>query len=70
MSLWCSNVKFKQLKTLINCKQLGVYPKLLIFKLPNVSNKDVLSISKRILRSAINRLNKELENVSKELSQT
>ena len=25
-----------------NCKQLGVYPKFLIFKLPNVSNKDAL----------------------------
>ena len=23
-----------------NCEQLGVYPKFLIFKLPNVSNKD------------------------------
>ena len=25
-----------------NCKQLGVYSKFLIFKLPNVSNKDAL----------------------------
>ena len=25
-----------------NCKQLGVYPKFLIFKLPNVSNKDAV----------------------------
>ena len=25
-----------------NCKQFGVYPKFLIFKLPNVSNKDAL----------------------------
>ena len=32
-----------------NCKQLGVYPKLLIFKLPNVSNKDAVSIRKRTL---------------------
>ena len=30
-----------------NCKQLGVYPKFLIFKLPNVSSKDALSIRKR-----------------------
>ena len=29
-----------------NCKQLGMYPKFLIFKLPNVSNKDTLSICK------------------------
>ena len=27
-----------------NCKQFGMYPKFLIFKLPNVSNKDALSI--------------------------
>ena len=51
-----------------NCKQLGVYPKFLIFKLPNVSNKDALSIRKRILRSAINKRNKELQHLSKELS--
>ena len=51
-----------------NCKQLGVYPKFLIFKLPNVSNKDALSIRKRLLRSAINKLNKELQHLSKELS--
>ena len=29
-----------------NCKQLGVYLKFVIFKLPNVSNKDALSIRK------------------------
>ena len=51
-----------------NCKQLGVYPKLLIFKLPNVSNKDALSIRKRLLLSAINKRNKQLQYLSKELS--
>ena len=51
-----------------NCKQLDVYPKFLIFKLPNVSNKDALSIRKRLLRSAINKRNKELQHLSKELS--
>ena len=51
-----------------NCKQLGGYPKFLIFKLPNVSNKDALSIRKRILRSAIKKRNKELERLSKKLS--
>ena len=51
-----------------NCKQLGVYPKFLIFKLPNVSNKDALSIRKRLLRSVINKRNKELQHLSKELS--
>ena len=40
-----------------NCKQLGVYPKSLIFKLRNVSNKDALSIRKRLLFRAINNCN-------------
>ena len=53
---------------LSNCKKLGLYPKFLIFKLPNVSNKDALSIRKRLLRSAINKRNKELQHLSKELS--
>ena len=48
-----------------NCKQLGVYPKFLIFKLLNVSNKDALSIRKRLLRSAINKRNKELQHLLK-----
>ena len=48
-----------------NCKQLGVFPRFLIFKLPNVSNKDSLSIRKRLLRSAINKCNKELQHLSK-----
>ena len=51
-----------------NCKQLGVYPKFLIFKLPNVSNKDTLSIRKRLLCSVVNQLNKKLHHLSKELS--
>ena len=50
-----------------NCKQLGVYPKFFIFKLPNVSNKDASSIRKGLLRSAINKRNKELQHFSKEL---
>ena len=41
-----------------NCKQLGVYPKFLISKLPNVSNKDTLSIRKRLLCRAINKRKK------------
>ena len=48
-----------------NWKQLGVYPKFLIFKLPNVSIKDVVSIRKRLLRSAINKRNKELHMFQK-----
>ena len=53
---------------LTNCKQLGVYPKFLIFKLPNVSNKDAVSIRKRLLRGAFNKRNKELQHVSKDFS--
>ena len=51
-----------------NCKEFGVYPKFLYFKLSNVSNKDAFSICKRLLRSAINKPNKELQHLSKELS--
>ena len=51
-----------------NWKQLGVYKKFLIFKLPNVCNKDALSIRKRLLCSAINKRNKELQHLSKYLS--
>ena len=43
-------------------------PKFLIFELPNVSNKYALSIRKRLLCSAINKGNKELQHLSKELS--
>ena len=52
-----------------NCKQLGVYPKFLIFNLPNVSSNNALSICKRLLHSTINKHNTELQHVSKELSQ-
>ena len=51
-----------------NCKQLGAYRKFLIFKLPNVSNKDAVSVRKRLHRSAIDKRNKELQHVSKYLS--
>ena len=51
-----------------NCKQHGVYPKFLIFKLSNVCNKGALSIRKRLHRGTINKRNKELQHLSKELS--
>ena len=51
-----------------NCKQLVVYPNLLIFKLLNDPNKNALSIWKRILCCAISKRNKELQHVLKELS--
>ena len=45
-----------------------MHPKFLIFKLPNISNKDALSIRKGLLRIIINNRNKELQHLSKELS--
>ena len=54
--------------SLNNYKQLGVYPKFLIFKLANVSNKDALSICKRLFHGTVNKRNKELQHLSKELS--
>ena len=57
----CKKNKVKlDINFLNNCKQLGVYPKFLIFKLLNVASKDAVSIPKRLLRSAINKHNKEL----------
>ena len=56
------------IKFLNKCKQLVIYPKLLIFKPTNVSNKDALSVRQRLLRSAISKRNKELQRLSKELS--
>ena len=53
---------------LSNCKQLWVYPKFLMCKLRNVSIKDTLSICKRLLCNAINKRNKELQLLSKEIS--
>ena len=67
--LECKKNKLKLgIDFLNNCKQLGVYPKFLIFKLSNVSNKDALSTRKRLLCRAINKRNKELRDLSKELS--
>ena len=53
-----------------NWKQLGVYPKFLIFNLPMFINlyKDAFSICKRLLRSPISRHNQELQHLSKKLS--
>ena len=42
-----------------------MYTKFLILKPPNVSNKDALSIRKRLPHSAINKRNKELQHLSK-----
>ena len=68
--IWCNKKNNRKLDIdfLNNCKQVAVYPKLLIFKLPNVCNKGALSIRKRLLGSAIKKRNKELQDLSKELS--
>ena len=47
-----------------------MYLKFLILKLPNVFDKEVWSIRKRLFCSAINKSNKELQHLSKELSLT
>ena len=44
-----------------------MYPKFFIFKLANISNKDALSICKRLIRGTINKRNKELQHGLKEL---
>ena len=43
-------------------------PEFFISKLTNASNSDALSIRKGLVRSTINKRNKELQNLSKELS--
>ena len=62
------NILKSDIDFLSSCKQLGVYPKFLIFKLLKVSKKDALSVRKRLLRSTIKKLNKELRDLSKEFS--
>ena len=49
------------------CKQLGLYPNFLVFKLPNVSNRDPSSIRKRLLCSTISNDNKEVQQVLEEV---
>ena len=45
-----------------------MHQKFLVFKLLNVYNKDALSIRNRLLHSAVNKCNKRLQYLSKELS--
>ena len=45
-----------------------MYPKILIYKLPNFSNKNDSSICKRLFRSAISKRTNELQHVSTEVS--
>ena len=59
--------KMKKIKLNIdflnNCKHLGKYRKLLIFELKSVSDKDAVSIRRRLLRRSINKCNKELQHL-------
>ena len=72
--IWRIKVQAEQTQTRHRFSQqlqkLGVYPKFLSFKLLNVSNKDALSICKKLLRSAMNKRNRELQHFSNELSQS
>ena len=51
---------------LTNCQTLNVYPKSLIFNLPNVISHDARFIRKRLLRSAIKKRKKELPSFRKD----
>ena len=66
------NIKYFKTKGIIWVKarfgRVYMFKNMRLVILPNVSNKDALSIYKRLLRSAINEHNKELQHLSKELS--
>ena len=49
-----------------NCKKRGVFLKVFIFNLPNVSNHDVPSIRKIIFHRTINKRTKDFQDNSKE----
>ena len=53
-----------------NCKNFGVFPKFISFKLPGVSQRDVIGIRKKLLRSAIREKNKAKIKAVKELNTT
>ena len=55
--------KYEKLEYKKNKLKLDMYPKFLIFKLLNVSNKDAVSICKRLFRSTISECNKEPQHV-------
>ena len=63
LSLFLTKTRYRLSQQL----QTTWYPKVLIFKLQNVSNKDPLSVRKRLLCKAINKRNKVLQHLSKEL---
>ena len=51
-----------------NCQTFNVTPKFLTINLPNVSSYDLQFIKKRLLRSAVNKRNKELRSLKRDLS--
>ena len=51
-----------------NCQTFNVTPKILTINLLNVSPHDLQSIKKRLLRSAVNKRNKELRSLKRDLS--
>ena len=50
-----------------NCQTFNVTPKFLTINLPNVSSYDLQFIKKRLLRSAVNKRNKELRSLKRDL---
>ena len=44
---------------LLNCKRLGVTPKFIFFRLPNVNSHDAVSFRKKLLKNAISKRIKE-----------
>ena len=51
-----------------NCQIFNVTPKFFTINLPSVSSYDLQSIKKRLLRSAVNKRNKELRSLKRDLS--
>ena len=51
-----------------NCQIFDVTPKFLTINLPSVSSYDLQFIKKRLLRSAVNKRNKELRSLKRDLS--
>ena len=51
-----------------NCQIFNVTPKFLTINLPSVSSYDLQFIKKRLLRSAVNKRNKELRSLKRDLS--
>ena len=51
-----------------NCQKFNVTPKFLTFNLPDVSSYDLQFIKNTLLRSAVNKRNKELRSLKRDLS--